>query len=351
MINPVVLFVPVSSSVGVGEYTRSVIIADALHKRLPQATIHFILNRNMKSAANCAYNTHFSDYSATKDTPLVKSVISKIKPDIVIFDCAGRAQQFVYAKRMGAKVIFISQHRKKRARGLSLRRLLFCDMQWVVQPEFAIKPLSWLERLKLSLSGKAPPKNIGPILPEVVNSTEVLNKFELESGNYLLFSAGSGGHEIAGELASDLLFEAAKEVQFKTKLRTLMVFGPHYPNEVPEIDEVLALSHVSTKEFLVLLSHARGRVLSAGSTLLQAIEMHKPAVAVAVSKDQPDRLNRCAAHGLVLKAEINSKSVCEQTLLLLEPEMSQRLVDEMARLKPTKGVSEALSDIQTLLAR
>ena len=351
MINPVILFVPVSSDKGVGEYTRSAIIADAVQDRFPQAEIHFILNRNMKLAASCRFNTHLSDYSATKDTPLVKRVISKLKPDLVIFDCAGRAKQFAHAKRSGAKVIFISQHKKKRARGLSFRRLLFCDLQWVVQPDYAIQPLTVIEKLKLKLSRKQAPKNIGAILPTSANVNSVLNKYSLASNQYILFSAGSGGHEINGELASDTFYRAAILVSQQTQLKVVVAFGSNYPKELPASEKTMNISSLPSNEFLVLLNEAKVRVLSAGSTLLQVIEMRKPSIAVAISKDQPVRLEKCSELGLVLAAECIDNQIAQKTLELTEPANADKLIKRMQQLNPTDGVSEAIAGIESLLTK
>ncbi len=349
MINPVILFVPVSSDKGVGEYTRSAIIADAVQEKYPQAKIHFILNRNMKLASSCRYITHLSDYSATKDTPLVNRIISKLKPDLVIFDCAGRAKQFAHAKRTGAKVIFISQHKKKRARGLSFRRLLFCDLQWVVQPDFAIQPLTTIEKLKLKLSGKQAPKNIGAILPTAADADSVLNKYSLTANQYILFSAGSGGHELNGELASDTFYRAAIKVAQQTKLEVVVAFGSNYPKELPASEKTMNILSLPSNEFLVLLNQAKIRVLSAGSTLLQVIEMRKPAVAVAVSKDQPVRLEKCSELGLVISAECIDSEIATKTLSLTQTEKAEKLVNCMRQLNPTDGVSQALLGIESLL--
>lgn len=51
--------------------------------------------------------------SATKENTHVCQFIDQYKPDAVLFDCAGRAEQMKAAKKVGAKVVFISQHAKK----------------------------------------------------------------------------------------------------------------------------------------------------------------------------------------------------------------------------------------------
>jgi UDP-N-acetylglucosamine 2-epimerase len=349
MINPVILFIPVSSDKGIGEYTRSMIIADELSQQLPHAKIHFILNRNMKSAAECQFNTHFSDRSATKDTPLVNSVISKLKPDLVIFDCAGRSSQFAHAKRCGAKIVFISQHSKKRARGLKLRRLLFCDLHLVVQPDYAIKPLNIMERFKLKLLTKKAPINIGPIMPKISPSLDVLHQHSLVKSQYIIFSPGSGGHEVDGQLASDIFFQAAQLVSQKTDLKVVVLFGAHYPNELPKSQQILVLSHLNTKDFLALLNDAKGLVLSAGSTLLQVIEMQRPSVSVAISKDQPVRLQACANKKFTLEAKLDPQEICDKALQIIDSQQVKLMQRSLSRHKDSSALNVAIAKIKTLI--
>ncbi len=338
MINPVILFVPVSSDKGIGEYTRSAIIADEIKRQIPQAEIHFILNRNMKSSQDCLYTTHFSNQSATKDTPLVNSVITKLKPNLVVFDCAGRSKQFVHAKKSGAKIMFISQHHKKRARGLKLRRLLFCDSHLVVQPEFAIRPLSFIERLKLKLSARSAPQNIGPIMPKISGNSGILERLSLLEESYIVFSPGSGGHELNGELASDVFYKAAKKIAKQNSVKVVMLFGAHYPKDLPLDEQLVVLSHLNTNEFLELLYHAKIRILSAGSTLLQVIEMKKPSIAVAISKDQPTRLEACVSKNFVLSAALDETDICRQ----IENITKQKMVEKISRALETHRKNTAL---------
>lgn len=349
MINPVILFVPVSSDKGVGEYTRSLIIANAVQQKLPEAQIHFILNKNMKLADGCQYQTHFSKFSATKDTPLVNETIAKIRPNIVIFDCAGRSQQFATAKRYGAKVVFISQHRKKRARGLTLRRLLFCDLQWVVQPNYAIQPLNRFEQLKLKILRKKPPKNIGPIVPKINSDSNILEEYSLKEEQYALFSAGSGGHVINGELAADIFYRAALKLAEKVDCKIVMVFGANYPKSLPVDSSIVCISHIPTEDFLALLKKARHRVLSAGSTLLQVIELKLVSLAIAISKDQPSRLKQCSKLGLVLKSKCDETAIVEGSLKLFEESTNRDIKNNLKAVEPTLGIAEVLSDIGRLL--
>ncbi|MBL4817815.1 MAG: hypothetical protein JKY15_01105, partial [Deltaproteobacteria bacterium] len=351
MMNPVILFIPVSSTKGVGEYTRSIILAEALKAQIPDADIHFILNKHIDYGHTCPFNIHYSNHSATKDTPKVKKVLQKIQPDLVIFDCSGRSHQFAYAKALGAKVIFISQHKKKRARGLKIRRLLNSDIHWVVQPDFAIMPLSYLERLKLKMLGKKPPKNIGPILPRITQeeSIKILKKHGLVSSEFFIFSAGSGGHKKNDLLAADIFYQAAVEFHRKTNIKCVMVFGFNYLAVMPTDTSILCIQYLPSAEFLTLLNEAKGRVISAGDTLLQTIELQKPSVAAAVSKDQPARLDACAKFGLAKAAENNSRALCDQAITLLNPKVYQAIEMRMETTQPICGLDTAIADMKSLL--
>ncbi|MDQ7048454.1 MAG: CDP-glycerol glycerophosphotransferase family protein [Enterobacterales bacterium] len=354
--NPVILFVPVSSSQGVGEYTRSLILAQSIEQEIPQATIHFILNKHMSQGQSCPFQVHTSNHSATKDTPKVKQVIDQIRPDLVIFDCAGRGRQFSYAKSRGAKVVFIVQHRKKRARGLKLHRLLNSDCQWVVQPHFAIPPLNIIERLKLKLFKQPAPKNIGAILPKISPEEKqaLLKKHELQGKDFFLFSAGSGAHEKQGLLIADIFYRAAKDFQQQTGIMAVMVFGPNYPNKLPQTglsaDQPLCFGRLNSQDFIILLEAAIGRVLGAGDTLLQSIELGKPSVAAVVSKDQPPRLAACEKRQLVLVAQTSEQDICDKAVELTQASCYQAIKTSIESLQPIAGREFAIERIKQLLA-
>jgi len=351
MRNPIILFIPVSSTEGVGEYTRSAIIAQTIQQQLEEVEIHFILNKHAQYAHNCPFNVHFSNHSATKDTPTVKSVIKSLKPDLVIFDCAGRSHQLAYAKSLGAKVIFISQHKRKRSRGLKTIRLLNTDLHWVVQPQYVIPALGFVTKLKLKMLGKNPPKYIGPILPKIEQdiTAKTLASYQLNSNSFFIFGAGSGGHQMDGRLVADIFYQAAIKFCQQTKIPTIMVFGPNYPKALPENNLIFCFKYIPSTEFVVLLNEAKGRVIGAGDTLLQTIELQKPSVATVVSKDQPLRLETCFKQGLVIKASTDEKSLVDKALSLLDENIYRKIEQKMLKLQPICGIDIALSDIKNLI--
>ena len=118
-----IVFVPVSGPKGVGEYMRSLILANALSLHAPHARITFILSRQAPFINECPYAVCLVDCSPTQCTAQVNAFVQTILPDIIIFDASGRAAQYRNAKQLGAKVVFISQHKKKRARAFALNRI------------------------------------------------------------------------------------------------------------------------------------------------------------------------------------------------------------------------------------
>jgi spore coat polysaccharide biosynthesis predicted glycosyltransferase SpsG len=315
-----VLFIPVSSSSGIGEYMRSLIIAKALEKRWPRLEIHFILNKQVSYFSKCPYIVHGCEQSPTKETAEVNRIIQTVRPELVIFDAAGRAKQFAKARAVGAKVAFISQHNKKRNRGLKLNRLLNTDVHWVAQPGYTMKPISCWQKAKLTLFNKAPPQNIGPVfeLSDIDYQQQLLVSFNLTQGQYVIFNAGSGGHLIGHDLAANIYFQAAQRVASQYQVKCIMVFSDNYSEKLPQSSDVVCIKSMPNQDFISLLANAMVCVISAGDTLLQCIALKKPCVATAISPDQPARLKLCASQQLVRVAKPNIKSLVEQITTIIK---------------------------------
>ncbi len=315
-----VLFIPVSSPSGIGEYMRSMIIAKALLTRWPALEVHFLLNEQVSYINDCPYHVHLCKDSPTKDTASVNQALEQVNPNLVIFDASGRAKQFKKAKNLGAKVAFISQHNKKRARGLKLNRLPHIDNHWVAQPDFCMKPLNLMQRIKLFLCKKSSPKNIGPVFEMASEEYQekILQNYDLVAKQYFIFNAGSGGHLVGDKLAADIYFQAAKALYQKTKQTCLVVFGNNYPKSLPSDDGVLCIKNIDNKDFVALLAGAQICIISAGDTLLQCLALGNTCVAAPVSPDQPERLKRCQSHEQVFPAQPTVDDVLSQTMQSLE---------------------------------
>ncbi|MGO2330297.1 MAG: glycosyltransferase family 1 protein [Pseudoalteromonas nigrifaciens] len=346
------LFIPVSSPAGIGEYMRSLLLAQTLKAELAdKVDVHFVLNKHSSYAEACPFETTLLNHSATKERGKVVQVIEKIKPDVVIFDCAGRAAHMKAAKNAGAKVVFISQHAKKRAKGLKLNRAGLIDFHWVVQPNYCIEPLSWLEKAKLALFPLASPANVGPfiVFATIEQKKQVLNNFKLESQGYFIVSAGSGGHVIEGSNCADVYFQAALKISQRTGLKGVVVFGSNYNKKLPKTDQLLCLSSQGNEDFLALLSEAKMAVLSAGDTLLQAIAVRTPVVACAISKDQLARLESCVKTQVVVRSELEVDAIVARVEQVINEPLYTKITQEYKYLEIKNSFDVVTEGVKALL--
>lgn len=317
---PKFLFVPVSSAEGVGEYMRSLIVADEVKRRWPNATIQFILSRQAPYALTCPYPAALLDDTPTKNIKAVNDFMSFFLPDFVIFDASGRRSQLSHANKLGANVIFLSQHKRKRSRGMKILRARVTDSHWVVQPEFVIGPISWLDKLKLRLIEKPEPTVIGPIFvnPNPKNQAALLSEYGLIAGEFILLNAGSGGHANSRGFIVEEFALAAANIYRATQLPCVMVYGPNYPGSMAEAEGVIAINELEHGAFIDLLDAAKVAVLSGGDTLLQAIALKKPTLSVAVSKDQHYRLKICKERGLTVCSENKAQEISDDLIELMQ---------------------------------
>ena len=347
-----VLFIPVSSPSGIGEYMRSMVIAKALLLRSPSCEIHFILNDSVSYIKDCPYIVHTCKGSPTQDTSSVNEIINKISPDFVVFDASGRASQFKQAKAVGAKVAFISQHKKKRSRGLKLNRLFNTDIHWVVQSDYCIKPLGLWQRIKLACLNIKAPEHIGPVydLSSPIVQQKLIEQYGLIKGNFIVFNAGSGGHKVKDKLATDIYYQAAQMLQQITSMKCVVIFGSNYPKKMPSNSDVITIKTIENNNFITLLSNAYSCVVSAGDTLLQCIDLGVPCVASAVSPDQPARLKACNNQNLVLATEPTPERLVEQVQHLMDKEKRSDLIDQMKKKTRGDALTTIVDDITLLFS-
>lgn len=320
---------------------RSLIIAQALSAKWPGLDIQFVLNKHAPSAASCPFPHHLLNQSATKEKAAVNQLLQQLKPDLVIFDCSGRASQARQAKKLGAKVVFISQHQKKRAKGFALGRLPALDAHWITQFKFVDGDLSALERFKLRLFKKDPPIFTGPVF-----STPALQLPEafahLSGKSYSVWAAGGGGHQVQGKSATEEFYLAAQQVATPEQ-PAILVSGTNFTQELPDTASVRVVKSLPNVDLMTLLNQAALVVSGGGDMMGQAIVLGKNIVAVPVAKDQPDRVLACAAQGLIYPATLASADIVAQC------QKAQR-TPLTAAYPAEPGLQLVLSDIARLLA-
>ncbi len=359
-----ILFVPVSSVKGIGEYMRSLALANALADKIEDIEIRFVLSNEVAYAKDCPFPVYKTPTSPTKHNSLVIGYIDKFKPNAVIFDASGRAKQLQHCKNNGIATVFIGQHTKKIYKGLRWQRLRFTDRIWVVQPKFAIEPLSFWAKTKISWLGKHSPVPIGPIFspPNQERLSSLQQQYALEPGQYVIVNAGGGGHhrEFEGQRVNtaDLFAKAAvllaeataqQREQSSSKLKIVMIYGPNYTgaglSDTDKIKDnhIISIPTLATEDFNSLLSEAHSAILGGGSALLQAISYGLSVVAVAISKDQQERISACVAQGLVTQSPPEPEKMAAAQLTL---EKTKRDGDAKT---VENGLYAALDDLDSLL--
>jgi len=137
---PRILFVPVSGTYGMGEYARSLAIARAASRHWPGASIHFALSRQAPYAAEAPFPKTLLDSSPTFHSAAIIELLENWRPDVVIFDNAGRTVQLRAARRLGARIVYISSRRRQRLKAFRLSWMRLINEHWIAYPEFIAGP-------------------------------------------------------------------------------------------------------------------------------------------------------------------------------------------------------------------
>ena len=180
-----------------GEYARCLAIARAASRRWRGAAIRFVLSSAAPYAADAPFPATLLDASPTFNTAAVIELLEAWRPDIVIFDSAGRTAQLRAAQRLGARVVYISARRRQRHKAFRWRWMSLIDEHWIAYPEFIAGALSLLERLKLKLAGRPTVRYLDVILTraEPAQRAASLARAGCDAGTFVLVVPGGGpGH-------------------------------------------------------------------------------------------------------------------------------------------------------------
>jgi glycosyltransferase involved in cell wall biosynthesis len=331
-----------------GEYARSLAIARAASRRFQGAAIHFILSREAPYAADAPFPTTLLPSSPTFHSAAVIELLEKWRPDVVIFDNAGRTAQLRAAQRLGARVVYISARRRQRRKAFRLHWMRLIDEHWIAYPEFIAGGVGFIERLKLKVAGRPVVRYLDVILSqgEPGRRGAILARAACESGTFVLVVPGGGtGHPGADDAAAQ--FIAAGRALAAGGVATVYV-GPLGASGASNWHP---LGPLPQSELAELMRAAQLVVVNGGSTLLQAIACGSACIAVPIAKDQGERIRRCAAAGVAVSATLDSASMVQaaQQLLKNEPQRAA-LADRARRLGLADGVELAMRALDDLIA-
>jgi glycosyltransferase involved in cell wall biosynthesis len=338
---PRILFVPVSGTYGMGEYARSMAIAHAASRRWQDAAIHFVLSRDAPYAADAPFPTTLLTSSPTFHSKAVIELLEKWRPDIVVFDNAGRTAQLRAARRLGARVVYISARPRQRRKAFRWHWMRLIDEHWIAYPEFIAGSLKFLEKLKLNMIGRPVVRYLDVILPraDLGRRSAILSRAGCGAGTFVLVVPGGGtGHPGADDAVGQ--FMAAARALAARGVATVYV-GPAAIGEADE-PNWHPLGPLPQADLAELMRSARLIVANGGSTLLQAIACGNACIAVPIAKDQIARTRRCVAAGVAAAAALDAAGMVQAADRLLQNEPQRAaLAGRAAHLELADGVEVA----------
>ncbi|MEA3132664.1 MAG: hypothetical protein QOG17_510 [Gammaproteobacteria bacterium] len=353
------MFVPVSGAFGMGEYARSLAIAQGAQGRWPGAAIQFILSRQAPYAATAPYPATLLAASPTFHSAEVIEVMKNWRPDVVIFDNAGRTAQLRAARRLGTRVIYISARRRQRNKAFRLRWMRLIDEHWIAYPKFIAGDLGLVERLKLKFMRRPAVRYLDVILARGYGAGPgserdgLLARMGLALDGYVLVVPGGGtGHPGAGDAVEQFL-HAARELA-AAGIAAVFVGRPRLaPADAgaPAAGALLRmLDPLPQPDLAELMRGARLIIANGGSTLLQSIACGRPCLAVPIAGDQGERIRRCVSAGVAVAAPLDSASIYRAAMELLRNEGNLgALAARTLALGLADGVDVALRAMCTLI--
>ena len=355
---PRILFVPVSGPFGLGEYARSLAIARAASQHWQGASIHFVLSREAPYSADVPFPAVLLPSSPTFHSAAVIELLKQLKPDVVIFDNAGRTAQLRAARAVGARVVFISARRRQRRKAFRWRWMRVIDEHWIAYPEFIAGSVGFFEGAKLKILGRPRLRFLDVILSRADSSERetILARAAVEARTFVLVVPGGGTGHPGAQHAAAVFMEAAREIA-AGGVPTVYV-GPGRAAEGGAGREVGAgaaanwhhIGPLPQADLGELMRAARLIVANGGSTLLQAVACGAACIAVPIAKDQAQRIGRCAAVGVAIAAPLDAVRIAQAANALLHDEPQRAaLAARAAGLGLADGVAVALQALGGLL--
>lgn len=338
------LFVPVSAPTGTGEYYRSLAIATALSERCAGMDISFVLNRHAPYAAQVPFPATLLPSSPTFHPREVSALIRDTRPDLVVFDNAGRTAQLRAAREAGAQVVYISSRPRQRRKAFRLRWLSLIDEHWIAWPEFIAGSLTAFERWKLGLGHARPTVRFFDTVmprPSAEESTLAAARFGLEPEQFALVIPGGGGGHPGAESGPGTM--AAAALQLAQKGHPTLLVGPWNRTSAGN-SGLRQAPHIPIRELAGLMSHARVVVANGGDTLLQALSFQRVCVAAPLAHDQANRIRRCAEAGIATSVDLDEDKLARAADELLRDDARHARQSARIAQRPIRNDLEGAVD-------
>lgn len=304
---------PVSGPSGMGEFARARSIADALVSRWPGLQAHFLLHRDAPYASGFHHPVTLLPASPTLCTAEVVAAIRRFQPGVACFDNAGRTGALRAARAAGARVVYVSSRGRQRYKAFRLRWMRLLDAHWISYPALVAGEPTALERLKLRLLGRPELRFLDAVLapPAAAAADALLAGF----GDPDLLVVPGGGSQFHDSGMTPAQFARWGEALAARGRRVVLVAGPSFNSQVAAGPSLRVLRGVGGAALMALLQRSALVLVNGGDTLLQALALGRPCVAVPIAGDQAQRIARCAALGGVVAPQVAGVEAACETLL------------------------------------
>lgn len=342
--DPRLLLVPVSGPLGIGEFARSLAIGNAVKARWPQVELRFVIHREAPYAATLAHPARLVPASPTLCTREVVEEIRTFRPRVVYFDNSGRTQQLRAARAAGAQTVYVSSRGRQRYKAFRLRWMAALDEHWISYSELLAGGLGPVERLKLRLLGRPQVRFLDAVLApaDAVGAAAALGAGPPPD----VVIVPGGGSQFPDARVTPAMFADWGRQLAALGWNVLLVAGPSFRAPAEPDARLRILRQVDGGVLMALLAQTRLVLVNGGDTLVQALALQLPCVAVPIALDQAERIRRCAALGAVVAPPTEAVAATCHELLSDEA----RLAAQRARVREL-GFRDAMPGIVTTLGR
>lgn len=330
-----ILFLPVSSPVGIGEFQRCVLLAHGLTVARPDARIVFGLSVQAGVPDGFPFEVEWLPRSPTLSTPQVIALLRRERPSVVFYDNAGRSAQFEEARRLGARVLFLASFPAARRRGFGLRRMASTNELWLVD---AVRPITWSERLAMRFFPQVRIRTLDAVFaPPDQEAAAALLRARGVEGPFMLLVATRArtwfaelAHEVACRGPLPVVFGGGDDGITHPSLTTLGLL-PH---------EVL----------MGLVARSELVVCGTGSMAEEAACFARPLVVVPVTREWRKRAKLLERRGAVVRARCDLESATATVVRVAgDPVERARLAAAAAERGLRNGYEEAIQAITAAL--
>jgi hypothetical protein len=335
-----------------GEYARCAAIARAVTLKWPDAGIHFVLSRAAPYAAGVPFPTTLLPSSPTFHSAAVIELMQSWRPQVVLFDNAGRTAQLKAARRLGARIVYISARRRQRRKAFRMRWMRLIDEHWIAYPKFIAGELNFLERLKLKLLRRPVVRYLDVILARAParDAAAISSRSGCVAGNYVLVIPGGGtGHPGAAAAVEEFLAAAGR---LAARGAVTVFVGPAdlLAADASPQENLRAVGLLPQADLGLLMRGARLIVANGGSTLLQALACGAACVAVPIARDQAKRVRRCVDRGVAVASPLEAARMAEIAAALWDDEPARAALAQRAGgLVLADGVDVAVAALGDLI--